>query len=64
MSYFYFYESPELLDPNLTIKRLKRIIKNITKIKEENQRFKIIPDYDDLAQLDDKCMFGNNFGCL
>ena len=61
MSYFYFNESPELLDPNLTIKKLKRIIKNITKIKEENQRFKIIPDFDDLAQLNDKCRVWDSF---
>jgi len=61
MSYFYFYESPELLDPNLTIKKLKRIIENTTKIKEENQRFKIITDNVDLAQLNDKCRVWDTF---
>ena len=41
MQTFYFSNYPELINPNLKIKDIKRIIKDKTGIKEENQKFKI-----------------------
>ena len=41
MQSFYFSDYPELINPNLKVKDIKRIIKDKTGIKEENQRFNI-----------------------
>ena len=40
-----FYECPELINPNIKIKDIKKIIKNKTGIKEENQRFHVYFNY-------------------
>ena len=41
MQSFHFSDYPELINPNLKVKDIKRIIKDKTGIKGENQRFKI-----------------------
>ena len=40
-----FSDCPELINPNIKIKDVKRLIKNKTGIKEENQRFHVYFDY-------------------
>ena len=42
METIYFSSCPELINPNLQMKDIKRIIKDKKGIKEENQRFKIV----------------------
>ena len=44
MEYIHFSNYPELINPNLKVKDVKRIIKDKTGIKEENQRFKVTFD--------------------
>ena len=45
MEKIYFSDCPELIKPNLKIKDIKRIIKNKTGIKEQNQRFQLSFDF-------------------
>ena len=58
METFYFYDLKELINPNLTTKEAKNIIKNITGIKEENQRIQIKATFNSLF---DKFDEGNYF---
>lgn len=56
METIYFSSCPELINPNLQMKDIKRIIKEKKGIKEENQRFKIIFD-DNFGQRNNELYF-------
>ena len=44
METIYFHNCPELINPHLKRKDVKRIIKDKTGIQEENQRFQVLVD--------------------
>ena len=54
-------ECPEILKPNLTIDDFKKVIKDKTGIKEENQRFEIIRDKKELYHCKGDDNFWENF---
>ena len=57
-----FADFPEIMNKNLKIKDIKRIIKDKTGIKEENQRFQVNIESDLFNfHLDEERQFWNNF---
>ena len=54
-------DCPEILKPNLTIDDFKKVIKDKTGIKEENQRFEIIRDKKELYHCKGDDNFWENF---